>query len=715
MKQILQNIRTGKLNVSEVPEPIISGSGVLVATQASLISAGTEKMLIDFASKGFIGKAKSRPNDVKQVIEKIKRDGLRSTIHSVLTRLNQPMPLGYSSAGIVIAKSEDISDIRPGDKVACGGAGHAELMFVPKNLAVKVPENVDFESACFATLGSIALQGVRVAELIIGEKIAVIGLGLLGLITVQIAKAAGCRVIGADINPSRFELAKQLGCDITCTNAELANEAAKITNNIGVDAVIITAATKSNEPVELASAIARKKGRISVVGAVKMDIPRGPFYEKELQLRISTSYGPGRYDSNYEEKGIDYPQPYVPWTEQRNMACIIDLISQRKLDVKSLITHHFDVAQAENAYKIVRGEVKEPFIGIVLTYPQIDQRKSCPKITAKKTEPRPISKDKLGIGIIGAGTFANITMLPALKNIADYEFVAIADINTPAAKHTQQKYGFGYSTADYKEILKDDSIDFVFVTTRHDTHAQITLDALDAGKNVMVEKPLCLTEDQFFEIIKKTEQKPNSKITVGFNRRFAPMAVQVKEHFIGKGPLSVNYICNAGFVPKQSWVQDPKVGGGRILGEACHFIDWLIWLTDSEPQSIYAQSIGLETAKALKEDNVMISIKFDDGSIGTVSYLASGDKSYTKEHIEVFGDGSVGIINDFRKGFVTSNGKTKKLSGKSKGHFEQWQAVAQALKTGSNMPVSFEDVAASMWATFKAIESLNTGQVVKIK
>jgi predicted dehydrogenase/threonine dehydrogenase-like Zn-dependent dehydrogenase len=713
MKQILQNLRTGQLNVEDVPEPEMAGPGALIATQTSVISAGTEKMLIDFANKGFIAKAKARPNDVKQVLDKIKRSGIRATLKTVFARLDQPMKLGYSSAGIVLATSPEITDIKPGDRVACGGTGHAEVVFAKKNLIVPVPENVDFESACFATLGSIAMQGVRVAELVIGQQVAVIGLGLLGLITVQLVKAAGCRVIGADISPERMKLAEQLGCDKTCYPGQLPEVVGSMTENRGADAVIITAATKSNEPTELAAEIARQKGIISVVGAVKMDIPRKPFYAKELQLRLSTSYGPGRYDVSYEDKGIDYPFGYVRWTEQRNMACVLDLISQGKLDVKSLITHRFPIEQGQQAYAIVRGEVDEPYLGIVLTYPKPEQREIKPII---KSDAKVFTtvRDKIGIGVIGAGNFANLTMLPAMKNIADIEFVGIADVNSSMAKHAQSKFGFQYSAGDYKQLLQDANISTIFITTRHDVHALLVIEALKSGKNVMVEKPLCLNQQQLMEIIKIAEQHSEQRLTVGFNRRFAPMAVELKNRLQGKTPLCMNYICNAGFTPKESWSQDPQVGGGRIIGEACHFIDWMCWLTNSEPTKVYAQSISKETANAFKDDNVMISLHFSDGSIGTVSYLACGDKSFTKEHMEVYGGGAIGIIDDFTKGIFISGGSITKLAGNSKGHLQQWQAFISAVKDGQSAPVEFDDAVASTWATLKAVESLHTAEVISL-
>ncbi len=713
MKQVVQNIRSGKLSVDEVPSAQFAGPGVIVATQASVISAGTEKMITEFAEKGLIGKARSKPQEVRKIIDKIKRDGLVETFRTVMTRLDQPMPLGYSAAGIVLAASPEVVSIKPGDRVACGGAGHAEVMFVPKNLVVPVPDNVDFDSASFATLGSIAMQGLRVAELVIGEKVAVIGLGLLGLITTQLVRAAGCRVIGADINPNRLELARKLGCDFVCPPNRLAAVVSEVTGNVGADAVIITAATASNEPVETAAEICRKKGRISVVGAVRMDIPRKPFYQKELQLRLSTSYGPGRYDSQYEDKGIDYPQAYVPWTEQRNMACVLDMVSQGKLDVKSLITHRFPIEEAETAYKLIKGEIQEPFLGIVLNYPKVEDRSPVPASQARKSPQR--IEGGVGVGVIGAGNFANLMLIPALAKLPDARLVGLADVNGLAGNHTGRKFGFQRIVSDHRQLLEDPDIKVVFVTTRHNAHAPLVLEALKANKHVMVEKPLCITHDELLEIVKTADQKPDLSVMVGFNRRFAPMAVELKKYFKDAGPLGINYICNAGFTPKESWVQDPLVGGGRIIGEGCHFINWVIWLTNSAPVKVYAQSIGRETGKAFKDDNVMISLQLKDGSIATVSYLACGDKSHTKEHIEVFGGGCVGIIDDFRRGVFIRGGNTQKLKAATgKGHFEQWQAYIASLKEGRQAPVPFEEIITSTWATLKAIESLRTGQVMEI-
>ncbi len=715
MKQILQNIKSGKLSVSDVPEPVLSGPGILVATQASVISAGTEKMLMDFAGKGFIGKAKARPDQVKQVMDKIKRDGLKATLQAVFARLDQPMPLGYSAAGVVLARSQEVSDLKPGDKVACGGAGHAEVIFVPKNLAVPVPEGVDFESACFATLGSIALQGVRVAELVVGEKVAVIGLGLLGLITIQLVKASGCRVVGTDLNCDRLALAEKLGCDRVCTPDRLANIVGEFTGNLGADAVIVTAATKSNEPTELAAEISRKKGRISAVGSFKMDIPRRPFYQKELQLRLSTSYGPGRYDAEYEQKGIDYPQAYVPWTEQRNMACVLDLIEQGKLDVKSLTSHYFPIERAEDAYKLVRGEVQEPYLGIVLTYPAVKQKQAAPAAKSTTVERWAVSKDKVGLGVIGAGNFASLTLFPALKNVAEFELLGLADLNGAAAKHAKDKFGFKHATSDYKDLLNDENIDAVIITTRHDAHAPLVIEALEANKHVMVEKPLCLTEEELRNIIDVAEKHSDRIVMVGFNRRFAELTVELKNRFDGKSPLCMNYVCNAGFSPKDGWGHDPAVGGGRIIGEGCHFIDWMVYLTGSAVRKVYAQAIGRQTGKALKEDNVMISLYFQDGSIGTVSYLACGDKSFTKEHIQVYGGGSIAVLDDFRRGSFSDKGTTGKLhSSAGKGHLEEWRAFAQAIKNGKPSPIPFEQIICSTWATLKAVESLNTGLAIEI-
>jgi polar amino acid transport system substrate-binding protein len=717
MRQILQNVRSGRQDVCEVPDAVLSGSGVLVATQCSAVSAGTERMIVEFSKKGFIGKAKSRPDDVKKVLSKIKRDGLKATLNSVFTRLNQPMPLGYSTSGIVLAVSPDVTHVKPGDRVACGGANyavHAEMIFVPGNLVVAVPDNVEFDQACFATLGSVAMQGVRIADLVLGEKVAVIGLGLLGLITAQIAKAAGCRVIGADPDQARCALGRELGIDYVCSMQELSATADSCTNNVGVDAAIITAATSSNEPIEVAAAICRKKGRISVVGAVKMDLPRSSFYKKELELRLSCSYGPGRYDKQYEEKGIDYPQAYVPWTEQRNMACIIDLISQRRMDMRPLISHRFAIEDAEKAYALVRGETNEPYLGIVIMYPPVADRTPMPSVRMSEPTEGASPKNTVNIGVIGAGTFAGITMLPAFRKISGIRHVCLAEREGRIGKHTAEKFGFEKIVSDHAQLLNDKDVDIVFVTTRHDTHAPLLIESLKAGKHVMVEKPLCIREDELPEIIDVAEANPGRIVMVGYNRRFAPMSVDLKERFRGKGPLCINYICNAGFSPQDSWTRDIEIGGGRIIGEGCHFIDWMIWLTDSQPVTVYSQSVGRENASTLKNDNVTISIQLKDGSIGVVSYFACGDKSAVKEHIRVFGGGCLGIIDDFKHGSFTSGGTTARLHGGSKGHLEEWQAVISAVKENKASPIPLEELVCSTWTTFKAMESLQIAQPIDI-
>jgi len=550
---------------------------------------------------------------------------------------------------------------------------------------------------------------------VVGEKVAVIGMGLLGLIAAQLVRAAGCRVIGADPNPARLELAKTLGCDRVCTPGQLAGAVAEFTRNLGVDAVIIAAATGSNEPTEQAAQIARKKGRVSVVGAVKMDIPRKPFYQKELQLRLSTSYGPGRYDSQYEEKGIDYPQAYVPWTEQRNMACVVDLMAQGKLDVRSLITHRCPIDQAEEAYRLVKGESNEPFLGIVLTYPQVENRRPAPVVSPSRTGRSEPAGGTVGVGVIGAGNFANLTMLPAIKSIPTYRLVGLADLNGISADHTASKFGFQRAVSDHRELLADPDIQAVFVTTRHNTHAPLVIEALRAGKHVMVEKPLCLTEDELREVLQAADERPDRKIMVGFNRRFAALTSVLRQRFSGRGPLCMHYVCNAGFSPKESWVHDPQVGGGRIIGEGCHFVDWMVHMTQSRPISVFAQCIGRETGKALTDDNVMISLRFEDGSIGAVSYLACGDKSHTKEFIQVYGGGAIGEIEDFRRGRFMANGKTEPLkSSAGKGHREEWEQFAQAVQSGGPTPIPFEQIVVSTWATLKAIESLHTGQVIEL-
>lgn len=725
MKQVIQNLKDGKLEVEEIPIPALRSGGVLVKNVCSLVSAGTERMLTEIAKKSLIGKAKERPDLVRQVIDKVRTDGLVTTIQKVLNRLDAPIPLGYSSSGVVVAVGDEVREkFKIGDRVACGGSGyanHADYVFIPKNLCVKIPEGVDFESAAFTTLGAIALQGVRQADIRIGEIVAVIGLGLIGQLTVQILKASGCRVIGFDINPERENLATELGVDSGCHEIfNFKKQTELFSRGTGVDAVIITASTKSSGPVRLAGEVARVRGRVVIVGDVRIDIPRKLYYEKELDIRLSMSYGPGRYDPSYEEKGIDYPLPYVRWTEKRNMEAFLDLIKERNLDVKPLITHRFSIEDAKRAYELISGEKKEPYLAILLNYNNDNESQSVDveKIFLKKGINSSTSvSDPKCIGFIGAGDFAKGVLLPTLKNIGDLRLKGIATATGMTSRHAGERFGFEYCTSDYKEIINDPEIGCVFIVTRHDLHAKIASEALESGKHVFLEKPLALGEEELRELIKSKERSQGS-LMVGFNRRFSSFSKEAKALFAKRvNPLIVNYRVNAGFIPKTHWSQDIREGGGRIIGEICHFVDLIQFLIGSPPVRVYAEGISPRTDDVLISDNLVVCIKFEDGSVGNVTYSALGSKRISKERIEIFGDNSVLVIDDFRGSEWVGNNKIKKKRkwlGQDKGHKAEVRAFIQALLEKQPLPIDFGEAIITTLTTFKIVESLYKGMPVNI-
>lgn len=723
MKQVIQNLKDGKLKVEEVPVPALRSSGVLVKNVCSLVSAGTERMLTELAKRSLIGKAKERPDLVRQVIDKIRTDGLITTTQKVLNRLDVPIPLGYSSSGIVVAVGNEVKEeFKIGDRVACGGSGyanHADYVFIPKNLCVKVPEGVDFESAAFTTLGAIALQGVRQADIRIGEVVAVIGLGLIGQLTAQILKASGCKVIGLDINPEREKLATKLGVDSGCHDIfNFKKQTELFSKGNGVDAVIITASTKSNGPVRLAGEVVRMRGRVVIVGDVRIDIPRKLYYEKELDVRLSMSYGPGRYDPLYEEEGIDYPLPYVRWTEKRNMEAFLDLIKERNLDVESLITHRFSIDHAKGAYEIISGEKKEPYLAILLNYNNESESVDREKVFLKKSINSPVLVSDLKcIGFIGAGDFAKGVLLPILRNIGDLRLKGIATVTGMTSRHAAERFGFEYCTSNYKEIINDPEIGCVFIATRHDLHAKIASEALEGRKSVFLEKPLALNEEELREVIESKERSQGS-LMVGFNRRFSSFSKEARALFANRiNPLIVNYRVNAGFIPKNHWSQDIKEGGGRIIGEICHFVDLIQFLVGSPPIRVYAEGISPRTDDVLVSDNLVICIKFEDGSIGNVTYSALGDKRISKERIEIFGDNSVLVIDDFRSLEWMGNNtikKRRKWLGQDKGHREEIRTFIQALVKGQPLPIDFSESVITTLTTFKIVESLYKGTPINI-
>jgi predicted dehydrogenase len=715
MKQLLQNMRDGKAVVEEVPVPTPRAGMALVKTEASLVSAGTERMVVEFAEKSLVGKARSRPDLVRQVIDKAKREGLLATARAAFDRLDQPMALGYSSAGTIISLGEDMGGFKIGQRVACAGGGyavHAEYAVVPRNLLTPLPDNLDFESAAFTTLGAIALNGFRLAEPQIGETVAVIGMGLLGLLTGQIAAAAGCHALGIDIDPKRIELASSLGLQ-ACSRALAEDLAQSFTAKRGFDVVIICADTSSNDPVELAGVIARDRGRVVATGAVGLTFPRKVYYEKELSFINSRSYGPGRYDVAYEEKGQDYPLGYVRWTEGRNFEAVVDLLANGKLQVQPLITHRFPIERATEAYEVITGKKDEPFLGVLLTYESAKSEVRSARVEFRmSTAP---STTHVALGVLGAGLFANATLLPAIKKVDGIELVGIASASGLHAQHAAKKFGFAYAASSDDEIINDPDINTIAILTRHNTHAELVVKALQAGKHVFVEKPLATTSDQLSVISEQLLLTGNCLLTTGFNRRFAPLAAKLASHFGGRSEaLYVHYRVNAGNLPLNHWTQDPEIGGGRIIGEGCHFVDFVTFLVGAAPVKVSA--VALPDGGKYREDNVSMTFTFPDGSLGVVDYLANGDKSFPKERVEVFCGGKIAVLDDFRTLELVHDGKRKTIKqAQDKGWMDEWVAFAKAIREGSEPPIPYEQLLGVTKATFVVIESLrNNGEKITI-
>ncbi|GAB4491962.1 MAG: bi-domain-containing oxidoreductase [Anaerolineales bacterium] len=719
MKQLLQNLRDGKTTIEEVPIPTPRAGQALVRVAASLVSAGTERMVVEFAEKSLVGKARSRPDLVKQVLNKMAREGLLPTLQATFNRLDNPMPLGYSSAGVITALGAGMDGFRLGQRVACAGGGyavHAEYNLVPRNLLTPLPEDVDFESAAFTTLGAIALHGLRLAAPQLGENVAVIGLGLLGLLTIQLASAAGCRVWGVDTNPERVALAEQLGIS-ACSRQNAVDSAQAFTAHRGFDSVLICADTASNDPVTLAGIIARDRARIVATGAVGLTFPRKIYYEKELSFINSRSYGPGRYDPNYEENGRDYPLGYVRWTEGRNFEAIVGLLESGKLKVQPLITHRFPIEQAAEAYEIITGKKKEPFLGVLLTYPgtQGDRETGTSLPVYLPTSARAPQTATVKLGVLGAGLYANATLLPALKKVKDVELVGIASAGGLHAAHSGKKFGFRYACSADEQILDDPNINTVAILTRHDSHADLAVRALKAGKHVFVEKPLAVNSEQLSVISHQLLLTDNCLLTTGFNRRFAPLAAQLAAHFANRTEsLYLHYRVNAGYIPLNHWTHDPEQGGGRIIGEACHFIDFLTFLVGAPPVAVSAAA--LPDGGKYREDNVSMTFTFADGSLGVVDYLANGDKSFPKERVEVFCGGSVAVLDDFRALEMVREGKKKtvKLWSQDKGHVNEMQALVSAIRSGQ-APIPYEQLIGVTKASFAAVESIRkNGEKVSV-
>jgi predicted dehydrogenase/threonine dehydrogenase-like Zn-dependent dehydrogenase len=711
MMQIIQDVRSGATTVKEIPAPIVSAGQVLLATSASVISAGTERYVVDLARKSLIGKARQRPQDVKRVLQKMRREGILSTLTQVSARLDDPMPLGYSAAGVVLECGAGVQEFKPGDRIAAATA-HSAISVVGRNLCALMPENVSFEQAAYTSIAAIGLQGVRLARAALGDSVLVIGLGLIGQMCVCLLKAQGCRVFGIDLDPAKLELAHALGADAVATGYPL--QAVKdFSGSFGVDAVVLTAATESNEPIEFAAEACRTKGRIVLVGVVGLQIPRPPFFKKELEFTVSSSLGPGRGDPIYEEKGVDYPVGYARWTAQRNMQAVLDLMSQGKLPVEKLTSHRFSIDQAPEAYDLIISR-REPFLGLLLEYAD-STAKLGRRIELRAADSRSTS---IGVSLIGAGNFARLVMLPELMKMNGIAWRGICTAKGLHAEHTGRTTGFEFATTDAAEIWNDKDTVAVFIATRHDLHAELVIAALRAGKHVFVEKPLCIHAEELERIAACIEELGDHcpLLTVGFNRRFAPATKRVKEFFAGAKPLSLSYRFSPGYIPAEHWTQDEEVGGGRIVGEACHAIDTCVAIAGSPPVKVYAESVAKSGGIETSDDRVFITLRHADGSISSVSYQTGGDSAFPAERIEVMGGGRTAVIDAWHNVELWRNGKLERLSAKKdKGHSEEFAAFLSACRNGGPAPIPWEQLYGVAWASLMAMRSLREGQPLNIE
>jgi len=758
MKQVLQNLKTGAIELANIPTPLCRPNHLLIATRRSLISAGTERMLVEFGQANLLAKAKAQPEKVRKVLDKIKTDGLLPTLEAVFARLDQPLPLGYCNAGVVLEVGAGVMGFSVGDRVVSNGP-HAEVVCVPQNLCARIPDNVSDDEAAFTVLAAVGLQGIRLSNPNLGESVAVLGLGLVGLLTVQLLVANGCRVLGTDFDAHRLELARQFGAQTVDLSAgqDPVQAALAFSDGWGVDSVIITASTRSSEPVHQAARMCRQRGRIVLVGVTGLELDRADFYEKELTFQVSCSYGPGRYDPNYEEKGHDYPYGFVRWTAQRNFQAVLNLMATGRLNVTPLITHRFPIEETPKAYDLITGKTGEPFLGVLITYPEqpdLNRKITLNTFHVPRSNAQHPSVQRVTVGLLGAGNFATTTLLPAMRKVPGVEFVGICTATGLTARHAGDKFGFRYSTADENEILNDPDINTVVIATRHHLHARQVLAALKAGKNVFCEKPLALNEEELQEIVRvlsggaeeqggkgaeeqgsggTDEQRSKGEFTsaplhhstraqevpllmVGYNRRFAPMARQLKAFLADvHEPLVMHYRANAGYIAADHWVQDPQQGGGRIIGEVCHFVDLLTFLAGTLPVRVHARA--LPNGGRYRDDNVVITLEFADGSLGTIAYVANGDRSFPKERVEVFGGGAVAVLDDFRRLELVRQGHkrvSRSLLRQDKGHRGEWEAFVAAVQNGGPLPILFEEIVAITLTTFRILDSLRCGEPVTI-
>lgn len=705
MKQIIQSFKTGETILEEVPAPQVKRGCLLIRTSKSLVSLGTERMLVEFGKSNYLQKAKQQPDKVKQVLDKIKTDGLKPTVEAVFNKLGEPIPLGYCNVGEVIAVGEGVSGFEVGDRVASNGP-HAEYVSVPKNLVAHIPENVSDEEAAFTVVGSIGLQGIRLLNPTLGETVVVIGLGLIGLLTAQLLKANGCRVIGSDLDEEKLALAEKWGIiPFHSGKGDVVKFVEELTGGVGADGVIITASAHTDAIISQAAKMSRKRGKIVLVGVIGLNISRAEFYQKELTFQVSCSYGPGRYDDDYEQKGIDYPLPFVRWTEQRNFESVLYSISSGALQVKEMITEVVPLAE----YNKIYGDIgSHKSIASIISYDSPAHHLPSHTVSFSQYS---FKGAKGVIGVIGAGNFTKMTMLPALKD-SGAGFKYIASQGGLSSTTLAKKFGFKHSTTDYRELLRDEDVDTVLITTRHDLHARMVIEGLQAGKNVFVEKPLALNNEELQQIIEVYEQSGKT-LTVGFNRRFSPHMEKIKS-LVGDSRMNVIATMNAGFIPANVWVHDMKTGGGRIIGEACHYIDLISFLTGSKVKAVCMNAMGANPEE--NTDNASILLRYENGSTGVINYFANGSKAYAKERVEVFSQERTLIMDNFRetKGYGVK-GFSKLKTSMDKGHKNQFHKLIRTIQSGGEALIPFASIVNTTQASFAAIQSLKENRWVEIK
>lgn len=706
MKQIIQSFKTGETILEEVPVPVVRRGCLLIKTTRSLVSLGTERMLVEFGKSNYLQKARQQPDKVKQVLDKVKTDGLLPTINSVFNKLGEPIPLGYCNVGVVVAVGEGVSGIEVGDRVASNGP-HADFVCVPKNLVAHIPDNVSDEEAAFTVVGSIGLQGIRLLNPTLGETVVVIGMGLIGLLSAQLLKANGCRVIGTDLDEGKLALAAKWG--ITTFNSgsgDVVKFVEEQTGGIGADGVVITASAHTDTIISQAAKMSRKRGKIVLVGVIGLNISRAEFYEKELTFQVSCSYGPGRYDNDYENKGIDYPLPFVRWTEKRNFEAVLQAISSGGITVKEMITERVPLESYKEIYDNLGNHGS---IASIIEYNGVDSALVGSNTVVLNSNS--FSGSKGVVGVIGAGNFTKMTMLPALKG-SGASFKYIASQGGLSGTTLAKKFGFSHSTTNYKDILADGDVDLIMITTRHDLHAGMVVEALNAGKNVFVEKPLALNDDEL-SLITDAYNKSGKSLTVGFNRRFSPHITKIKS-LVGDSQMNVIATMNAGFIPANVWVHDMKVGGGRIIGEACHYIDLISYLTGSHVKSVCMNAMGSNPEE--NTDNASILLRYENGSTGVINYFANGSKAYSKERVEVFSQERTLIMDNFRetRGYGVK-GFSKLKTSMDKGHKNQFHKLINAEKTGGPALIPFDSIVNTTRASFAAIQSLKEGRWVDVK